>query len=162
MTPAGPSSSQRADTDSTSDVGSSARAPWLASSVRNSGWPLDRSYSSPARDGPTSSAAASRSSRPRWTDAVAGRAGPSPERTAATTTAGMFSRSAKLSQLARACPARCASSISTVSGARLASRATTLTSAAYSTAGPSMLLARICSAPAGRGRPGPAPSRAGR
>ena len=154
MAPAGPSSSQRADTDSTSDMGSSARAACWASSVRNSGWPLDRSYSSSTRDGPTSSAAAARSSRPRWTDAVPGRAGPSPERIAATTTAGMPARCAKLSQLARARPARWASSITTTtSEPRRARRTSTLTSAAYSTAGPSMLSARIGSE--GRGSPGP-------
>ena len=44
--PALPSSSQRADTDSTSDAGSVPPAACWASSVRNSGCPLDRSYSS--------------------------------------------------------------------------------------------------------------------
>ena len=50
--PAGPSSSHRADTDSTSDAGSSAPAACWASSVRNSGCPFDRAYSSSTRPGP--------------------------------------------------------------------------------------------------------------
>ena len=141
--PAGPSSSQRADTDSTSDAGSSVPAACWASSVRNSGCPFDRAYSSSTRPDPTSSAAASRPSASRWTNAVAGSGSPSPDRIAATTVTAMSSRRTNRSQSASAWPARCASSTTTTSGARSVRRPSARTRAEYSTAGPSMLSASI-------------------
>ncbi len=69
--------------------------------------------------GPTSSAAASRSSASRWTNAVAGSGSPSPGRMAGTTASGTVPTPGEAQPVrpARA-PARCASSTTTTSGAR--------------------------------------------
>ena len=74
---------------------------------------------------------------------MAGRGSESPGRTVATTVTATLLRRRKRTQSGRAGPARCASSISTTSGPRSARRPGTRSSAAYSTAGPSMLSASI-------------------